>query len=80
MSPRFHSRFADRGLRLLGKTHLAVALGVLTAELGHRVSFTSALSQESSGLTEACLSNWHHPLLRSPRILPLQCGKVLGLF
>jgi DNA replication protein DnaC len=27
----------------VGKTHLAIALGVLTAELGHRVYFTTAL-------------------------------------
>ena len=27
----------------VGKTHLAIALGVLTAELGHRVYFTSAI-------------------------------------
>lgn len=27
----------------VGKTHLAIALGVLTAELGHRIYFTSAV-------------------------------------
>ncbi len=27
----------------VGKTHLAIALGVLTAELGHRIYFTSAI-------------------------------------
>ena len=80
-------RFLYEGRNLLmleppveGKTHLAIALGVITAELGHLVSFTSALSQESAGLTEACLSDWNHPLLLSPRILPQQCGKVFGLF
>jgi DNA replication protein DnaC len=48
---------------VVGKTHLAIALGVITTELGHRVYFTSALSQASSGLTEACMSDWNHPLL-----------------
>ena len=27
----------------VGKTHLAIALGVLTAEMGHRIYFTSAI-------------------------------------
>jgi DNA replication protein DnaC len=27
----------------VGKSHLAIALGVLTAELGHRIYFTTAI-------------------------------------
>jgi DNA replication protein DnaC len=43
----------------VGKTHLAIALGVLTAELGHRVYFTSALEM-ARRLTKALAENYLH--------------------
>lgn len=43
----------------VGKTHLAIALGVLTAELSHRVYFTSALEM-ARRLTKALAENKLH--------------------
>src|SRR5690606_17252298 len=40
----------------VGKTHVAIALGVLTAELGHRVYFTQALDI-TRRLAEALAAN-----------------------
>lgn len=40
----------------VGKTHLAIALGVVTAELGHRVYFTTAIDLAHK-LTRAVDSN-----------------------
>jgi DNA replication protein DnaC len=43
----------------VGKTHLAIALGVLTCELGHRVYFTSALEMARK-LTKSMAENRLH--------------------
>ena len=43
----------------VGKTHLSIALGVLTAELGHRVYFTSALEM-ARRLSKALAENTLH--------------------
>jgi DNA replication protein DnaC len=40
----------------VGKTHLAIALGVITCELGHRVYFTSAVEMARK-LTQAMAEN-----------------------
>lgn len=46
----------------VGKTHLAVSLGIITAEMGHRVYFTSAMDMARK-LTQATEQN------RLPRML-----------
>lgn len=43
----------------VGKTHLAIALGVITAELGHRVYFTTAI-EAARRLTKAMAENRLH--------------------
>jgi DNA replication protein DnaC len=43
----------------VGKTHLAIALGVITAELGHRVYFTTAIDV-ARRLTKAMAENRLH--------------------
>lgn len=35
----------------VGKTHLAIALGVLTAEMGHRIYFTTAIAGDREKVT-----------------------------
>jgi DNA replication protein DnaC len=55
----------------VGKTHLAIALGVLTCELGHRVYFTQALEMARK-LTKAMAENrLHRELLKltHPKLL-----------
>jgi DNA replication protein DnaC len=55
----------------VGKTHLAIALGVRTAELGHRVYFTTA-SDLATKLTKAVDSNRLHrqvKTLTQPKLL-----------
>lgn len=56
-------RFSAEGRNIIflgppgvGKTHLAIALGVVTAELGHRVYFTSAIEMARK-LTKAMHEN-----------------------
>jgi DNA replication protein DnaC len=46
-----------------GKTHLSIALGVITAELGHRVYFTSAIDLARK-LTQALAENRLHRELK----------------
>jgi DNA replication protein DnaC len=55
----------------VGKTHLAIALGLLTAEAGHRVYFTTAIEMTrrlSKALTENKLHRELHNLTR-PKLL-----------
>ncbi len=55
----------------VGKTHLAIALGVRTAELGHRVYFSTALDL-ATRLTKAVDSNRLHRQLKTltqPKLL-----------
>jgi DNA replication protein DnaC len=55
----------------VGKTHLAIALGVVTAELGHRVYFTSATDM-SRRLAKALAENRLHKemgTLTHPKLL-----------
>lgn len=55
----------------VGKTHLAIALGVRTAEMGHRVYFTSAVDL-AARLTKAVDSNRLHRQLKTltqPKLL-----------
>ena len=55
----------------LGKTHLAIGLGVRTAELGHRVYFTTALDL-AARLTKAVDANRLHRQLKAlvqPKLL-----------
>jgi DNA replication protein DnaC len=55
----------------VGKTHLAIALGVLTAELGHRVYFTSAI-ETARRLSKAMSENRLHRELNNmvrPKLL-----------
>jgi DNA replication protein DnaC len=57
----------------VGKTHLAIALGIVTAELGHRVYFTSAIDM-SRRLAKALAENrLHHEMnnLTRPKLLVL---------
>ena len=48
----------------MGKTHLAIALGLLTAEAGHRVYFTTAIEM-TRRLSKALIENRLHRELRS---------------
>lgn len=55
----------------VGKTHLAIALGVLTAEMGHRVYFTTAMDLARK-LTKAVDGNRLHRELKAlgqPKLL-----------
>lgn len=55
----------------VGKTHLAIALGVLTAEMGHRIYFTSAIGlarRMAKALAENHLAREIKNLIR-PRLL-----------
>jgi DNA replication protein DnaC len=55
----------------VGKTHLAISLGVLTAELGHRVYFTSAI-ETARRLSKAMSENRLHRELNNmvrPKLL-----------
>ncbi len=55
----------------VGKTHLAIALGVVTAELGHRVYFTNVLEM-ARRLTKAMIENRLHRELKNmtrPKLL-----------
>lgn len=55
----------------VGKTHLGIALGVMTAELGHRVYFTTAL-EAARRLTKAMSENRLHRELNNlvrPKLL-----------
>jgi DNA replication protein DnaC len=58
----------------VGKTHVAVGLGVLTAERGHRVYFTTALDLAVK-LTRAVDGNRLHRALKTlmqPKLLILE--------
>lgn len=55
----------------VGKTHLAIGLGVMTAERGHRVTFTTA-ADLAAGLTKAMAANRLHraiQVLMQPKLL-----------
>ncbi len=55
----------------VGKTHLAIALGVNTCEIGHRVTFTSAIDM-ARRLTKAMAENRLHReinALKQPKLL-----------
>lgn len=57
----------------VGKTHLAIALGIVTAEMGHRVYFTSAV-ELARKLTASMVENrLHHQMkqLTRPKLLIL---------
>lgn len=65
----------------VGKTHLAIALGMVTAELGHRVYFTSAV-ELARKLTAAMVENrLHHQMkqLTRPKLLIVDEVGYLGL-
>jgi DNA replication protein DnaC len=81
-------RFLDEGRNVIllgppgvGKTHLAIGLGVRTAELGHRVYFTTALDL-AQRLTKAVDSNRLHRQLKAlvqPKLLVLDEVGYLSL-
>jgi DNA replication protein DnaC len=55
----------------VGKTHLAIALGVMTCEMGHRVTFTTAIDM-ARRLTKAMAENRLHRelnALKQPKLL-----------
>jgi DNA replication protein DnaC len=55
----------------VGKTHLAIGLGILTAQMGHRVYFTTAMDMARK-LTQAVEQNRLHRLLNAltqPKLL-----------
>lgn len=65
----------------VGKTHLAIALGVLTAERGHRVYFTTAMDLAVK-LTKAVDANRLHrelKVLMQPKVLVLDEVGYLSL-
>ena len=65
----------------MGKTHLAIALGILSAELGHRIYFTTAMDLARK-LTAAYAQNrLAHALktLTQPRLLIIDEIGYLGL-
>lgn len=49
----------------VGKTHLAISLGVMTAELGHRVYFTTAIDMARK-LSKAMAENRLHRAMNNP--------------
>ncbi len=55
----------------MGKTHLAIALGVVTAELGHRLYFTSALELARKLTTAFAQNRLPHTMkmLSQPKLL-----------
>ncbi len=55
----------------VGKTHLAIALGLITAELGHRIYFASAIEM-ARNLTKAMAHNRLHV-----EMINLTCPKLL---
>src|SRR5439155_26203032 len=55
----------------VGKTHLAISLGVMTAELGHRIYFTTAIEM-ARRLTKAMAENRLHREMKNltrPKLL-----------
>jgi DNA replication protein DnaC len=65
----------------VGKTHLAISLGVLTAELGHRVYFTSAIEM-ARRLAKAMAANHLDRELKNltrPKLLVIDEVGYLGL-
>lgn len=65
----------------VGKTHLAIALGVRTAELGHRVYFTTAM-ELAQRLTKAVDGNRLHRQLKTllqPKLLVIDEVGYLAL-
>jgi DNA replication protein DnaC len=81
-------RFLSEGRNLIllgppgvGKTHLAIGLGVLTAEMGHRVYFTTAMDLAVK-LTKAVDGNRLHRVLKTlnqPKLLILDEVGYLSL-
>ena len=55
----------------VGKTHLAIALGLITAELGHRVYFTTAIDMARKLTTAMAENRLHRELIKHthPRLL-----------
>lgn len=65
----------------VGKTHLAIGLGMMTAELGHRVAFATAIDLAAQ-LTKAMETNRLHRALQSlmqPKLLIIDEVGYLGL-
>jgi DNA replication protein DnaC len=65
----------------VGKTHLAIGLGVVTAELGHRVYFTSAV-ELARKLSQAMVENRLHTQMKQltrPKLLILDEVGYLSL-
>ncbi|HKQ07897.1 MAG TPA: IS21-like element helper ATPase IstB [Blastocatellia bacterium] len=65
----------------VGKTHLAISLGVMTAELGHRVYFTTAIEM-ARRLSKAMNENRMHRELKNltrPKLLVLDEVGYLAL-
>jgi DNA replication protein DnaC len=65
----------------VGKTHLAIALGVMTAELGHRVYFTTAIEM-ARRLQKALAENRLHREMKNltrPKLLVIDEVGYLGL-
>ncbi|HEY4492487.1 MAG TPA: IS21-like element helper ATPase IstB [Acidobacteriota bacterium] len=65
----------------VGKTHLAIALGLVTAELGHRIYFTSAIDMARK-LTKAMAENRLHVEMNNltrPKLLIIDEVGYLGL-
>ena len=61
----------------MGKTHLAIALGLLTAEAGHRVYFTTAIEMTrrlSKALADNKLHRELHNLTRPKRLIIDEVG------
>jgi DNA replication protein DnaC len=65
----------------VGKTHLAIAFGMITAELGHRIYFTTAIEMARK-LTKAMAENRLHVEMNNltrPKLLIVDEVGYLGL-
>ena len=65
----------------VGKTHLAIALGILSAELGHRIYFTTAMDLARKLTVAYAQNRLAHALktLTQPRLLIIDEIGYLGL-